>query len=223
MANKKPRSPFITGLIALLPTIITLFILVLAFRFLNNNIARPMGLAVLTFVEIISGKVLTEWKGDAWIISLIGFPLAIIVVFVLGYIMATFLGRNLLKWMEKGVLRRFPLINAIYPYAKQFTDILFTEDQKKAFKMVVAIQYPRPGIYSLGFVTSDGLKSLNVATNQENVCVFMPSSPTPFAGYTIFVPKNDVIPLKLSVDAALRTLVSGGILIPPEEIVKLKQ
>lgn len=222
-SSKKIRSPFFTGLVALLPTMITIFIIVLAFNFMNNNIAHPIGFMVLTFLEIISGKNLSEWKADPWAITLIGFPLAIIIIFILGYIMATLIGRNLLKWLENWFLKKFPLVNAIYPYAKQFTDILFTEDKKAAFKMVVAIQYPRLGIYTLGFVTSDGLKSLNDVTGHENVCIFIPSSPTPFTGYTIFVPRKDIIPMKLSVDAAIRTLVSGGILIPPEEVVKLKQ
>lgn len=217
------KNPFLTGLIVVLPTLITIFILVIAFRFLNNNIAEPIGLGVLHLLALISGADLSAWETSAWVVAFIGFPLAIIIIFLLGYAMATFIGRNIIKTFEDWVLKRFPIISTIYPYAKQFIDLLFADDKKTAFKMVVAVQYPRTGLYSLGFVTSDGMQSINSSVGKDCVSIFMPSSPTPFTGYTLFVPKDDIIPLKLSVDEAIRIVVSGGILIPPEQLVKLKK
>jgi len=222
--SKRPhRTIFFTGLVALLPTLITIFILVLAFRFLNNNLAHPLGLGVLTLLELVSGASLADWKTHSGIVALIGFPLTIIMIFVLGYVMATFIGRKFFKAVEKWFLKKFPIVNTIYPYAEQFTEILFTEGKKTAFKMVVAVPYPRRGLYTLGFVTSAGLPALNSSIGKECVSVFFPSSPTPFTGYTIFVPRDDIIPLKLSVDEALRIIVSGGILIPPEQLGNLKK
>ncbi len=217
------RNPFLMGLIALLPTLITLGILILAFQFLNNNIARPLTSGVLSLVEVVSSTNLGPWKTNTWVVAFIGFPLAIIIIFLVGYIMATFIGRGLFKILEKWILTKFPIINLIYPHAKQLINMIFSEDRKAAFKMVVAIQYPRVGLYTLGFVTSEGMKSLNAAVGKDCISVFIPSSPTPFTGYTIFIPREDVIPLKLSVDEAIRISISGGVLIPPGEVSKIKK
>lgn len=217
------RNPFLMGLIALLPTLITIGILILAFQFLNNNIARPLTSGVLSLVEIISGTNLGPWKTNTWVVAFIGFPLAIIIIFLVGYVMATFIGRGLFKILEKWILTKFPIINLIYPHAKQLINMIFSEDRKAAFKMVVAIQYPRLGLYTLGFVTSEGMKSLNATVGKDCISVFVPSSPTPFTGYTVFIPREDVIPLKLTVDEAIRISISGGVLIPPGEVRKIKK
>ena len=76
------------------------------------------------------------------------------------------------------------------------------------------------GMYSLGFVTGESMRSLNEATGEDMVHVFIPSSPTPVTGYVVFLPRRDVIDLPLTVDEALRFSISGGVLVPPKEVVE---
>lgn len=220
---KKTRNLFFMGLAALLPTIITILILVVAFNFLNDNIANPIGRGVIKLLGLILGDNVAFLKEKVWIASVLGFPIAIIIVFVVGYLAASWIGKKFFKIIETWFLNRFPVIRSIYPYAKQFSDLFLSEEKRVAFKKVVAIQYPRQGLYSLAFVTSEGMNDLNNATGKTFITVFIPSSPTPFTGYTIFVPREDIIELSLSVDEAIRLAISAGVLIPPRQLTNLQK
>jgi len=135
-----------------------------------------------------------------------------------GWWFSGFLGRRVVALFER-LLERVPLIGAVYPYVKQITEFFFGEEKKVEFERVVAVPYPRDGVYSLGFLTGNCIKSLNEARGHELISVFIPSSPMPVTGYTMFVPATDIILMNLSVDEALRTIVSGGVLVPPHEQV----
>lgn len=221
--RRKTKNLFLMGLAALLPTIITILILVVAFNFLNDNIANPIGRGVLKLLGLILGDNVAFLEGKPWLASVIGFPITIIVVFVVGYLAASWLGKKVFKMIETWVLNRFPVIRSIYPYAKQFSDLFLSEDKKVAFQKVVAVEYPRQGLYSLAFVTSEGMKDLNKATGKTSITVFIPSSPTPITGYTIFVPREDIIELSISVDEAIRLSISAGVLIPPHQLTNLQE
>jgi uncharacterized membrane protein len=219
--NKK-KNMFVTGIGALLPTMITIFIMVLAFRFMYDYIAQPLGRGVLLLVCFVFGISPNHVENNTAIIAMVGFPLAIIVVFFAGYMMATFLGRTILRGIEKFILSRFPVINSIYPYAKQIADIFVTNDNKAKFQKVVAVEYPRQGVYQIGFITSEGLKDISDAVGKKITTVFLPTSPTPFTGWTAFIPSEQVIPLSISVDEAVRILISGGLLMPQSQIKSLQ-
>ncbi|MCK4909640.1 MAG: DUF502 domain-containing protein [Planctomycetes bacterium] len=215
------RNPFITGLIALLPTLITIFVLVIALRFFINNFGRPIGQGILYVVKwmgwINKGQ-LTDLSGDVWVTSILGFPLMILVVFLVGYFMTSVVGRKVFRLLEQWLLNKFPVVKNVYPHAKQFTQVFLADSNQKKFKRVVALEYPRLGLYSLGFVTSDGMKDINAAAKKNCISVFVPSSPAPVTGYTIFLSPEDTIPLNVSVDEAFRVLISGGVLIPPHQL-----
>jgi uncharacterized membrane protein len=153
-------------------------------------------------------------------LHIIGFLVAIIVVYFVGFFLASFLGRRVWRAVEQ-TLGRVPFVRAIYPNIKQVTDFLFGE-QKLEFSGVVAVPYPRVGIWSIGLLTGQAMRALQDATGDELVSVFVPSSPTPVTGYTITVPRKDVLELPISIDEALRFIISGGVirpdtrLLPPE-------
>ena len=132
---------------------------------------------------------------------------------LLGLWFSGFLGRKIYGLFER-LLEKIPLIGAIYPYVKQITEFFFGEEKKVEFKRVVSVPYPRPGVYSLGFLTGSSAKAINEATGMELISVFVPSSPMPATGYTMFVPASDIIEMPLTVEEALRTIVSGGVLLP---------
>lgn len=206
---------FMTGVILLLPTLITIFIISLALKFLNIYIAQPLGGVVLAILNlIIDLPVLKEHV--ALFSALIGFLMALLIVIFVGYL-ALILGRWIFVGVEKYLLLRIPVVSLIYPYAKQLIDTFLNKDKKAEFKAVVAVEYPRKGIYSIGFVTSEGLKDLKTASGKEFISIFVPSSPAPFTGWTIMVPKEEIINMNMTVDDAIRFVVSGGILTPPQQ------
>jgi uncharacterized membrane protein len=114
--------------------------------------------------------------------------------------------------LEKGFVK-LPLVKQVYPYIKQITDFILSRPDF-SFSKVVAIQYPRTGVWSLGLVTGKGIQKIVEAHQREFLTVFVPSSPTPFTGYVIMTAKDETIELDMTVEEALRFTVSGGVITP---------
>lgn len=225
------RRFFVRGLAAMLPTILTLTIIIYVFTFvekyLGTYVDRVVQWVVVQVICLREGRPLTLVGDKAvwWIIKdskdsvwntyylwLIGFLLAFVLVYIFGRFIASFLGRSLWRSIE-GSLRRLPVVKGIYPAIKQVTDFLLAE-RKMQFSRVVAVEYPRKGIWSVGLVTNDGMRTLQDAIEDDLVTVFIPSSPTPVTGYTITLRRTETIDLPLSIDDALRFTISGGVIIP---------
>jgi uncharacterized membrane protein len=222
------RRFFLRGLSALLPTLITLWLVVWAWNFLWESV----GIHVIFGIQQIwiatkhaippqgSADVRMAWawpqaNGEfAFGTKLIGVVVAVILVYLLGVLIGNFIGRTTYRVLERAVLR-VPFVRAIYPAIKQITDFLLA-DRTSQFESsrVVAVRPHEDGIWSIGLVTGTGIKSLSAATGQEMVTVFVPSSPTAFSGYVLVVPRANVIDLPLTVEEALRLLVSGGVVAP---------
>ena len=145
-------------------------------------------------------------------LHLLGFLIAIVLVYFVGFFLASFIGRATWR-MAEGLLLRIPVVNAVYPNIKQVTDFLLSE-RKIEFSSVVAVQYPRQGIWSLGLATGQPMPQVQGRVSEELVTVFIPSSPTPVTGYVIQIPRSDVIELNLTLDEALRFTISGGVIGP---------
>lgn len=148
----------------------------------------------------------------------IGILLSVLLVLTLGYLASGFLGRRAIAGFDRA-LHAIPIVRSVYPYAKQLVEFFLTDDSLE-FDSVVAVPYPSEGLWSLGLVTGKGLRSINEAADSPVISVFMPTSPMPMTGYTVFVEVARVIPLDISVDEALRITVSGGVLVPPAEKVE---
>ena len=115
-------------------------------------------------------------------------------------------------------LYQVPIVRSVYPYAKQLVEFFYS-DQEIEFQSAVAVPYPSDHLYTLGFVTSSGMATLHRELGGAYVSVFIPSSPMPMTGWTVFVSADRLISLPISVDEALRVTVSAGVLIPPTERV----
>jgi len=149
--------------------------------------------------------------------SITGFIVAVVGVCILGALMASYVGRTLLRTIEKFIMNT-PILRNVFPYVKQVTDFLLTnEEQKKLFSRVVAVEYPRKGIWSLGFVTGSGLEKVVNSVKREFLTVLIPTSPTPFTGFVITVQKKQTIDLDMTIEQALRFIVSGGVITPGSE------
>ena len=147
----------------------------------------------------------------------IGILLAAIIVLFLGYLASGFLGRGLIASFDKA-LTRIPLVRSVYPYTKQLVDF-FLSDSELEFDTVVAAPYPSEGVWAIGFVTGGGLKTIHSELGGNFLSVFIPTSPMPMTGFTVFIEAERLIPLDISVDEALRVTVSAGVLVPENEQV----
>ena len=157
------------------------------------------------------------WSEDQLSTKIVGVLLAVLAIYVLGLLIGNLIGRFFWRLGESLVMR-LPIVRAIYPAVKQVTDFLLADKSDEAGKFagskVVAIKPHASDIWSVALVTGPAPRSLSAATGEEMVTVFMPSSPTAFSGYVIVVPKSGVVELPLTVEEAMRMLVSGGVIIP---------
>jgi len=149
----------------------------------------------------------------------IGIVIAGVLVLFLGYVASGFIGRSVINGFDK-LLHRIPVVKSVYPYTKQLVDF-FLSDSELEFDTVVAAPYPSEGVWAIGFVTGGGLKSVHQAMGGNFVSVFIPTSPMPMTGFTVFLEASRLIPLDISVDDALRTVVSVGVLVPASEQMKM--
>ncbi|MCP4590304.1 MAG: DUF502 domain-containing protein [bacterium] len=185
------------------------------YKVINHKALASEDEAVRTRAEESRSRAMWQIVFAKYKLGLIGFLVAIIFVYFMGIFLASLIGRTIWR-MAEGALSRIPVVRAIYPNFKQVTDFVFS-DRKLEFSGVVAVEYPRRGLWSLGLRTGPPMRSVAEVAGKELVTVFIPSSPTPVTGYVITVPRTDTIDLALSIDEALRFTISGGVIKPPQE------
>jgi uncharacterized membrane protein len=152
---------------------------------------------------------------------IIGILISVVIVLTLGYLASGFLGRRLISSFDK-TLTNIPIIRSVYPYTKQVVDF-FLSDNDLEFDTVVAAPYPSADVWAIGFVTSAGLKSVHDELGGRFLAVFIPTSPMPMTGFTVFIEASRLVPLDMTIDEALRVTVSAGVLVPDREHVALRE
>ena len=218
------RRFFLRGLAAIMPTLITLWLLVWVWDFLWNNIGFHImqGIRWIWLMSSVRGTIPftppaligRQLNDDDFSTRLLGVGLSILLIYIVGVFVGNLLGRTAWKLAEIGVMK-IPLVRAIYPAVKQVTDFLLSERTAQfQGSKVVAVEPHEKGIWSIGLVTGGGLRQLSEATGREMITVFVPSSPTAFSGYVLVVPRESVVELPLKVEEAMRLLVSGGVITP---------
>ena len=222
------RRFFVSGMAALLPTLITLWLLVKLWDFLWESLGRHIIFAIREIWYYLGdqGVVRQEpaayireyWSSDSLMVRVFGVLLAVLLVYTVGVFVGNFIGRTFYRLIEATVMR-VPLVRAVYPAVKQVTDFILSKRRVERFATshVVAVQPHERGIWSVGFVTGGGLKPLSDATGEEMVTVFVPSTPTAFSGYVLVVPRSGLVELPMTVEEAMRLLVSGGVIVPDPE------
>lgn len=142
----------------------------------------------------------------------LGIALSVVVVFATGVVFANFLGRRLVIFWE-ALLARIPLVRTVYTAVKQVTETLFSSSGQ-SFRKVLLVEYPRRGIWSLGFQTNTGLGEVQEKTGEEVVAVFVPTTPNPTSGFVLMIPRKEVVELDMTVDEGLKMIVSMGVVVP---------
>jgi uncharacterized membrane protein len=201
------RRYFFAGIATLLPVIVTIYIIMVVFRFTDKFAGK-----------YINGYLVNNY---GYSIPGLGFIATILFFMIVGLISSHFIGRKIIPFFEK-LFIKIPVVASIYPSLKRLSDFLFGSSQKHKFKKVVLVPYPSPKSYSLGFVTNEGLGNLEGKVDDQLVTVFVPIAPTPFSGFILFVSKDEIKFLNISVDLAIRCIVSGGVIPPVKEVAVKK-
>ncbi|MEN3013897.1 MAG: DUF502 domain-containing protein [Endomicrobiia bacterium] len=196
------RKYFLTGLILLIPLWITLYIVWLFLK-LISNISTPFIITLFYAFKIPENKFLL------FLSSLI---ISLIIIYLIGFLANTVIGKSILKNLEK-YFYKIPIIKDIYTSAKKLI-YFFTEQKETKNNQVVIVEYPRKGCYTIGIIT---LKT------EDKVGVFVPSTPNPTTGYLIFLSKDEIKLIDLSIEEALKIIISGGISIDLIEKDKLNK
>lgn len=191
---KRLRNLFIAGIIVLLPLVATVYII----YFLFNFIERWTG----PLIETVIGRQIPG----------IGIIFTFIVIFLAGLFATNIIGRKIIEFGET-ILLKIPLFRNIYGSIKKVMEALFTKN-KNSFKQPVLFEYPRKGLYQIGFLTNDSSPYFDQKTGRELYNIFLPTTPNPTSGMFIMAPRDDVILLNLSIEEALKVIISGGILNP---------
>ncbi len=190
---------FITGLLIWVPLVITVWVL--------SVIVRMMDQSLLLLPQSIRPEVLLGFYVPG-----IGALLTLGVVLVTGLVTANFVGQKLVRFWE-GVLARIPVVKSIYYSVKQVSDTLFS-GSGQAFRKVLLVRYPHPEAWSVAFQTGTPTRDVGQHADSDLVSVFIPTAPSPVNGFFFFVRKSDTVELDMSVDDALKYIVSMGVVAP---------
>jgi uncharacterized membrane protein len=150
-----------------------------------------------------------------WVVVPVFLCLFLLLLYLLGKFMAAGIGRVMVNLLE-GLIRRLPLIRNVYSSVKQVTDFMFNESDIE-YTRVVAIEYPRKGIWSIGLVTGESLADIRTAAHEPVLAVLVPASPMPVTGFTVTVPKREAVDLNITIDQALQFIISCGVVVPPQQ------
>ena len=142
----------------------------------------------------------------------LGAILAVVVLIVTGMLVSNFVGRSVMNVGEE-LLNRIPFVRAVYGGVKSFSTTILS-NKGSSFKKVLLIQYPGEGIWSVGFQTADNIPLIDNHLGEPHVCVFIPTTPNPTSGFIVLLPRSRVIELEMSVDSALKMIVTLGVVVP---------
>lgn len=199
----KLRKWFFAGLLVLVPLAITIWLLEWAISSLDKTL-------------LLLPK---SWQPDSWLsvhIPGFGVILTIVVLLTVGALVSNFLGKRLIGWWD-AFLGRIPVVRSIYSSVKQVSDTLFSENGN-AFRQAVLVEWPRSGSWTIGFVTGvpsgDVLSALQHGVPDEYLSVYVPTTPNPTSGYMMMFKKSECQELSMTVDEALKYVVSMGVVAP---------
>jgi uncharacterized membrane protein len=197
------RTSFLAGLAVVLPGVVTLAIV----KWLFGTISSFTDMLLF----FLPAKIAHENDGVGpvyWYWSLLAIIVAVLIVTLIGLLAKNYIGRRMID-LADNLMLRVPVLNKIYGTIKQ-VDQAFSSGKKSSFQTVVLVEYPREGIYSVGFVTSEQAAEVDEKTGKKCVCIFIPTTPLPTGGFLIIVPEEKVIKLDMTVPEGLKYIISIG-------------
>jgi uncharacterized membrane protein len=211
------RTNFVRGLLIALPTIITLWLLRILFGVISDNVT-PLVLRVLS---AMGATWIADWHAR-FVVPLIGLLLTALLIYTIGLVTANLVGLRILRWFEGGILK-IPFVKTIYGGARQLLDA-FGAGGDGTFSRVVLVEYPRLGVWTVGFVTSETRTELPTAAGVVRaLMVFFPTTPNPTSGWLAVVPERDILEIDLSIEEGVKLVVSGGLVTPASMSKRIRQ
>jgi uncharacterized membrane protein len=186
---KQVRNNILTGIFLIIPLIGSVWIVVKLFMWADSALPGIFG---------------QEWVLGA------GLMVTLILAYIAGLATKNWLGRKIIA-TGNSIIVKVPILNKIYLVLKQIIDTV-TGDKKKLFERAVLVEFPRTGTYGVGFITSDKNEMVSKLTTRNMIAVFMPTAPTPTQGFLLYVPEEDIIPLDMPGETAIKLIVSAGLL-----------
>ncbi|MGC1182608.1 DUF502 domain-containing protein [Legionella sp.] len=194
MITKSLRSYLLAGLVVWLPILITMVVLRFIVDLLDSLIPRTYQ------PEQLLGHYIPG----------VGVILSFVLLLLTGMLVTNFLGQRIVAWNDS-LLSRIPLVRSIYNTVKQVINAVLSTNSE-AFRKVVLIEYPRKGIWSIAFQTGGVNLEISTKTKEEMISVFVPTTPNPTSGFLLMVPKREAFELNMSIDAALKYIISLGVM-----------
>ncbi|HEV2442674.1 MAG TPA: DUF502 domain-containing protein [Steroidobacteraceae bacterium] len=202
---KKKGSPLrrylVAGVLVWLPIIATLWVVTFLFHLADRSLLllplppgyRPQGLMVLALPAL-------------------GAVFVFVVLVLTGLLGTNLIGRRLLVWGED-LLQHIPIVGSVYGGVKSFAESVFS--QSNSFRRVVMVEYPREGVWSIGFLTADDVPEVTEKTGEPHVCVYISAALNATGGYLAILPRRQIVELDMSVDAAMKMIITCGVVVPP--------
>lgn len=202
------RNSFLTGLVIVAPAVLTIWLIVSVVEFIDSK--------VLPFIprSLLPGFLLDFDFPGLGVMVFLAFTL------VVGWLAKGLIGRSLIEWSEE-IVARMPVVRTVYNGLKQIAETVFAQSST-SFNRACLVQYPRPGLWAIAFVSTDtrGEIAAKIGAEDKHISVFLPTTPNPTSGFLLFVPERDVILLDMSVEEAAKLVISAGLVVPDPEKLK---
>jgi uncharacterized membrane protein len=195
---KQLRNIFFTGLLVLTPIVVTAYVFYQLFIRIDG---------------LLGGKII-ELTG--YQIPGMGFVAVLLLILFAGVLARNLIGKRLIQ-LGEAIVNRIPLINRIYSAVQQLSQAFFS-GKRAVFQKAVLIEFPKDGTYCIGFQTSEPKGEIRSHAQVELLSIFLPTSPNPTSGYLLFVPRHKVRPLMMSIEEAVKLVISGGAVLPPDRV-----
>lgn len=205
----KLRAYFFAGILVTAPMAITIYLSWLFIHFVDNTVTKmlPVHYNPETYLPFATPG--------------LGLLMVVAVLIVIGWLAASFLGRFFHRMMDH-ILVKVPVIRNLYGTVKQIFETVLAQ-RSNAFREAVLVEYPRRGMWAIGFITGRTEGEVQNITEEETVNVFLPTTPNPTSGFLLFVPKKELVRLSMSVEEAIKMVISGGIVTPPDRRSKAEK
>jgi uncharacterized membrane protein len=205
VAPRKKGSPLrrylVAGVLVWLPIVATLWVVTFLFRLADRTLLLlplPSGYHPAGFMTLV--------------LPALGAVFVLVVLLLTGLLGTNLIGRRLLVWGEE-LLQHIPIVGSVYGGVKSFAESVFS--QSNSFRKVVMVEYPRAGVWSLGFLTAEDVPEITAKTGEPHACVYISAALNATGGYLAILPRRQIVELEMTVDAAMKMIITCGVVVPP--------
>ncbi|MEO0829637.1 MAG: DUF502 domain-containing protein [Pseudomonadota bacterium] len=215
------RASFLTGLVVIAPIGLTIWLIWTVIGWVDGFVLPLVPDAYTP--EAIVNRYFGDPDADPIKVNIRGVGVVFFLLFTVfvGWIAKGFIGRSFLRWAES-LVEGVPVVRSVYAGLKQIAETVFTQSNEAKFDKACLVQYPRPGIWAIAFVSTPAKGEIDQKVPREEriISIFLPTTPNPTSGFLLFVPEHDVIYLDMGVEDAAKLVISAGLVYPADQVGK---